>query len=87
MKIIEAWGTGLGRIRNSCREYGLPEPIIEESGDGFRVIFYRKAVHVDRNVGNSIENRLIELLIQYPAITQQEAILHRRGSTKKVYGL
>jgi len=33
MKIIEAWGTGLGRIRNSCKEYGLPEPVIEESGD------------------------------------------------------
>lgn len=49
MKIIEAWGTGLGRIRNSCKEYGLPEPVIEESGDGFRVIFYRKK-------GSEIEN-------------------------------
>ncbi len=42
MGIIEAWGTGLGRIRKSCREYGLEEPGIEEFGDGFRVVFYRK---------------------------------------------
>jgi len=45
MKIIEAWGTGLGRIRSSCREYGLKEPVIEEFGDGFRVIFYRTGRH------------------------------------------
>lgn len=34
MKLIEAWGTGPGRIRNSCREYGLKEPVIDEFGDG-----------------------------------------------------
>lgn len=41
MGIIEAWGTGLGRMQKSCREYGLKEPAIEEFGDGFRVVFYR----------------------------------------------
>lgn len=44
MGIIEAWGTGLSRIRKSCREYGLKEPAIEEVGDGFRIILYRKKV-------------------------------------------
>ena len=34
MKLIEAWGTGLGRMRNSCRQYGLKEPVIDEFGDG-----------------------------------------------------
>ncbi len=52
MKIIEGWGTGLGRIRNSCREYGLREPVIEESGNGFRVVFYRKVVDTDQNIIN-----------------------------------
>ena len=42
MKLIEAWGTGPGRIRNSCREYGLKEPVIDEFGDGFRAVFFRK---------------------------------------------
>lgn len=44
MGLIEAWGTGLGRIRRSCQEYGLREPVIEEFGDGFRVVFFRKGV-------------------------------------------
>lgn len=42
LKIIEFWGTGLSRIRNSCKEYGLKEPLIEKFGDGFRVIFIEK---------------------------------------------
>lgn len=56
MKIIEAWGTGLGRIRSGCAEYGLKEPTIEEFGDGFRVIFYRKVVSADQNVGNGTKD-------------------------------
>ena len=42
MKLIEAWGTGPGRIRNSCREYGLTAPVIDEFGDGVRAVFFRK---------------------------------------------
>lgn len=57
MKLIEAWGTGLGRILNSCREYGLKEPIIDEFGDGFRVVFFRKKIEANqeeiRKSGNS----------------------------------
>lgn len=56
MGIIEAWGTGLGRIRKSCREYGLKEPIIEEFGDGFRVILHRKVTsNMESNTESSIE--------------------------------
>lgn len=53
MKIIETWGTSLGRIRHSCMEYGLPEPVIEESGDGFRVIFYRKMLRTDQKISSN----------------------------------
>ena len=45
MRLMEAWGTGLKRIQNSCKEYGLPEPLIEEDGYGFRVTFYRKSAN------------------------------------------
>jgi predicted HTH transcriptional regulator len=27
MHIVAAWGTGLPRIINRCKEYGLPDPI------------------------------------------------------------
>lgn len=42
MHIVEAWGTGIPRIINRCNEYGLPAPIFEEFGDGFKVILFRK---------------------------------------------
>ena len=37
MHIVEAWGTGLPRIINRCKEYGLSDPLFEEFGDGFKV--------------------------------------------------
>lgn len=56
MGIIEAWGTGLGRIQKSCREYGLREPVIEEFGDGFRVIFYRSKISGEKaSTGSTME--------------------------------
>lgn len=42
MKIIEKWGTGIPRLFEICREYGLPKPeLIDFDGD-FRVNMYRK---------------------------------------------
>lgn len=42
MHIVEAWGTGIPRVRNKCKEYGLSKPRFEEFGDGFRVTLYRR---------------------------------------------
>lgn len=50
MGIIEGWGTGLERIQKSCREYGLKKPIIEEFGNGFRVVLFRKKMN-EKTVG------------------------------------
>lgn len=42
MKIIEKWGTGIPRLFEACREYGLPKPdLIDFDGD-FRVNMYRR---------------------------------------------
>lgn len=57
MGIIEAWGTGLGRIQKSCREYGLKKPVIEEFGNSFRVIFYRRNDTADSNRSTEITCR------------------------------
>lgn len=43
MEIVESWGTGIRRIVNRAKEYGLPEPEFLEIGDTFRVNLYRKA--------------------------------------------
>lgn len=84
MGIIEGWGTGLQRIQKSCQEYGLRKPTIEEFGNGFIVIFYRKGIGENQDIDSitesntelecsSTEDRLLSLLCQQPEITQQEA--------------
>ena len=41
MGIIEQWGTGIQRMIQGCREYGVREPEFIDMGDAFRVNFYR----------------------------------------------
>lgn len=53
MHIVEAWGTGLPRIINRCKEYGLPEPLFEEFGDGFKVTIFRKVSNDLKKVSNA----------------------------------
>lgn len=50
----EAWGTGLPRILNRCREYGLQAPLFEEFGDGFKVTLFRKEKEPSDRVSETI---------------------------------
>ena len=40
--LIEQWGSGIGRMIDSCREHGLPSPEFEEIATHFRVTFRLK---------------------------------------------
>ncbi len=51
MGIIEQWRTGLQRMIQGCREYGVQEPEFIDMGDAFRVNFYRSGTET------GIENR------------------------------
>lgn len=42
MGLIEGWGTGLQKIREQAKEYGLPPPQFLEMPSAFRVNLYRK---------------------------------------------
>ena len=37
--LIEQWGSGIQRMAKACLEAGLPDPVLEEIGSGFRVTF------------------------------------------------
>lgn len=52
--LIEAWGTGLQRIQNAAREYGLQEPEFIEMPETFRVNLFRQSLSTDssKNVGD-----------------------------------
>ena len=55
MHIVEAWGTGIPRIINRCNEYGLPAPVFEEFGDGFKVTLFRKVSNAQKKVSNAFD--------------------------------
>jgi predicted HTH transcriptional regulator len=52
---IEVSSPGLPRIINRCQEYGLPEPLFEEFGDGFKVTMFRKVSKGLQKVSNAQE--------------------------------
>lgn len=55
--LIEAWGTGLQRIQNAAREYGLPDPEFIEMPETFRVNLYRKPLPIQSIGDKSVEHR------------------------------
>ena len=71
MGLVEAWGSGIKRILNAAKEYGLPEPKFQEFDNMFRVELFRNSLpmtsenkHIGetsekhrRNIGSSVENR------------------------------
>ena len=53
MEAVEHIGSGIKRIRNLCREYGVDEPLIEVSEHWFTVIFPRPKVESEEAVAVS----------------------------------
>ncbi len=82
MHIVETWGTGIPRIINQCKEYGLPDPSFEEFGDGFKVTLFRKVGNDDQKVNN--ENKKVSDPDQkvFNAFDTYECVLKETGTTK-----
>ena len=45
MNMIEAWGSGIPKLMESMREYGLEEPEFIDMGIGLRINLYRKDIN------------------------------------------
>lgn len=43
LNFIEQWGSGLGRMINTCQQQGIARPKFEEVGNFFRITLYHKA--------------------------------------------
>ena len=76
MHIVEAWGTGIPRIINRCKEYDLPAPAFEEFGDGFKVTLFRKASNALEKVSNA-QKKISN--IQGKASNALEKVSNRHG--------
>ena len=46
MGLVEAWGSGIKRIFNAAKEYGLSEPRIQEFNNMFRVELFRNSATI-----------------------------------------
>ena len=51
MGLVEAWGSGMKRIFNAAKEYGLPKPRVSVFDNMFRVELFRKGDLVDKSIG------------------------------------
>ena len=49
MNIVEAWGSGIPKMFQEAKEYGLCEPELLDMGSDFRINLYRKKTVVDQN--------------------------------------
>ena len=72
--LIERYGSGIKRILNICKNYGIKQPVFEEVFNGFRVILFKEKLDVPKDVVKNVakdvakdvtkENRLKNILIQ-----------------------
>ena len=73
MGLVEAWGSGIKRILNAAKEYGLPEPKFQEFDNMFRVELFRNFLPMtseNKHIGETSEKHgIVEL-----NSTQQEIV-------------
>ena len=58
MGLVEAWGSGIKRILNAAKEYGLLEPKFQEFDNMFRVELFRSSLPMtleNKNIGETSE--------------------------------
>ncbi len=83
--LIERYGSGVKRAIEQIKEYGLAEPLIEESSGGFRFTILSKEFGEkarEKTVEKTVE-KIVDMIREAPAITTKELImktgLSRRG--------
>jgi predicted HTH transcriptional regulator len=85
MHIIEDWGTGIRRMIDGCREYGIRDPEFIQLGTKLRVNIYRGKLvdgvrepfigtsNVPINVSlNATENQVLAIVRERPSITTEK---------------
>ena len=71
LKLIEQWGSGIGRMRAGCGEAGLPAPKFEEVGTNFRVTLFGWRVAAPALPAWRVE--LVQYLTREQRISTQDA--------------
>lgn len=77
LNYIEQWGSGISRIKSSCKARGLKEAEIIEKGDFVDVSLYREAANYTENNGNislltDQEQLIVEFLKEHDEIIRNK---------------
>lgn len=73
--ISEGWGNGMRSIFESCSDYGLREPLVENSGIDVRVTIFRPNYSGDpapRDSQNDLRIRIMEIMECNPGATMSD---------------
>ncbi len=73
--LIERYGSGIQRIMNICKGYGVVAPKFDEIQEGFRVVLFKEKLNVGKDVGkdlNEIKKSILNLIKNNNTITIPE---------------
>jgi len=68
--IIEKYGSGIKRVLESIRSYGLKDPSFEEIQDGFLVTFFKSTQKTTQKT--STKDQILDILRGNPELTRSE---------------
>ncbi|WP_164124322.1 ATP-binding protein [Sphingobacterium luzhongxinii] len=85
--LIERYGSGIHRVQQICKDYGVVAPVFEEFSGGFRVVLFNEKLNksksdVTENVTEKRERNIVGIMQKKPSTTTQE-IADLLGVTKR----
>jgi len=72
--LIEQWGSGVQRMKGACREAGIPDPVFEEIGTGFRVTFWRQST--TKQEGDPLDQEILNFLARGSGASTSQIAAH-----------
>ena len=88
--LIERYGTGIMRVRDICKNYGIKEPLFSENSNGFQVVIFKEKLNltltvVEKVVENITENQqnIINCIKLNPYMTAKEIAVKIEISHRK----
>lgn len=69
--LVEQWGSGVQRMFSACTTAGLPPPLLEETGSGFRVTLFRHSI-APPQLTNATDARALAFIGANPGRTTAE---------------
>ena len=78
--LIEQWGSGVQRMTRACREAGLPDPVFEEIGTGFRLTFWKQAM--TKQEADPLDQAILDFLGQLSGASTSQIAAHIRRTPR-----